>query len=377
MVLIAGTGSIAYGVNEHGFAARSGGWGYVIGDEGSGYWIGRQALTAVVREADGRGPRTRLTPLVLEHFQLARVDGLVREVYDRNLRRPAIAALGPLVDRARAEGDVVGVGDPCASRAKNLTHAAASVIGRLQMRGAAFRVMLSGGMFRAMPWLVDDVVRRLAEVAPRATVDAARRRARAGGGAPGARQRSGGRVSAAVSRGDRRDPGVTREVFPGRNRAGGGAGRATRRRHSSSADDRPRFADRPNAARAVSASVRMHARGRVSTGRESAPSISTNSSASAAAIVGSYRRFMDERFFAHVNIDADNIGFLDGRAHDLGVECARYDRAIVAGGGIDVLMLGIGVNGHIGFNEPADALIAASHKCDPRRADAGSERAVV
>ncbi len=80
---------------------------------------------------------------------------------------------------------------------------------------------------------------------------------------------------------------------------------------------------------------------------------------------------MDERLFAHVNIAADNIGFLDGRAHDLGVECARYDRAIAAAGGLDILVLGIGVNGHIGFNEPAEALTAASHTAtldEPTRA---------
>src|SRR5580765_311785 len=59
--LVAGTGSIAYGVNRDCVAARAGGWGHVLGDEGSGYWIGRQALMAVVREADGRGPATRLT----------------------------------------------------------------------------------------------------------------------------------------------------------------------------------------------------------------------------------------------------------------------------------------------------------------------------
>jgi N-acetylglucosamine kinase-like BadF-type ATPase len=169
VVLIAGTGSIAYGMNEHGFAARSGGWGYVIGDEGSGYWIGRQALIAVVREADGRGPRTQLTPIVLDHFHLARADGLVREIYDHSLRRAAIAALGPLVDRARAEGDLVAA-EILRLASDELTRAAASVIGRLQMRGASFRVLLSGGMFRAIPWLVDDVVRRMAEVAPRATV---------------------------------------------------------------------------------------------------------------------------------------------------------------------------------------------------------------
>jgi N-acetylglucosamine kinase-like BadF-type ATPase len=169
VVLISGTGSIAYGVNAAGVAARAGGWGSVLGDEGSGYWIGRAALIAVMREADGRGPRTQLTPVMLDHFQLARVDGLVREVYEHPARRQAIAALGPLVDRARAEGDVVA-SEILRLAGEELARAAASVIGRLGMRGAAFRVLLSGGMFRGIPWLVDDVVQRLAEVAPRATV---------------------------------------------------------------------------------------------------------------------------------------------------------------------------------------------------------------
>lgn len=168
VVVIAGTGSIVYGVNAAGFAARAGGWGYVLGDEGSGYWIGRQALTAVVREADGRGSPTRLTPLVLEHFGLARVDGLVREVYDRGLRRQAVAALGPVVDRARAEGDVVA-GGILDTAAGELTRAAGSVIARLRMRGDSFRVVLAGGMFKVIPWLGHQVGAQLAEVAPRAT----------------------------------------------------------------------------------------------------------------------------------------------------------------------------------------------------------------
>ncbi len=59
IVIVAGTGSIAYGRNARGLAARAGGWGHMIGDEGSGYWIGRLALAAAVREVDGRGPRYR------------------------------------------------------------------------------------------------------------------------------------------------------------------------------------------------------------------------------------------------------------------------------------------------------------------------------
>ena len=169
VVLIAGTGSIAYGVNEEGFAARAGGWGYVLGDEGSGYWIGREALTAVMREADGRGSKTHLTPLILERFQLTKVDGLVREVYDRGLQRQSVAALGTVVERARAKGDVVASEILTAASAE-LSRAAESVIQRLQMRGRSFRVVLAGGMFRVIPWLADSVARRLAEVAPRASV---------------------------------------------------------------------------------------------------------------------------------------------------------------------------------------------------------------
>lgn len=168
VVLIAGTGSIVYGTNGRGQAARAGGWGHVLGDEGSGYWIGQRALMAVMRAADGRGPRTRLTPLVLEHFQITRVDGLVRAVYDPVQRRQAVHALGPLVERARAEGDVPAA-DILTAASLELTRAAATVIERLDMRGLAFRIVLAGSIFRLIPWLVDDVTRRLVEVAPRAT----------------------------------------------------------------------------------------------------------------------------------------------------------------------------------------------------------------
>src|SRR5438552_4197397 len=69
IVIIAGTGSIAYGRNTRGEAARAGGWGHMIGDEGSGYWIGREALAAVMRAGDGRGPATQLTVEILQYFQ--------------------------------------------------------------------------------------------------------------------------------------------------------------------------------------------------------------------------------------------------------------------------------------------------------------------
>ncbi|HWI20941.1 MAG TPA: BadF/BadG/BcrA/BcrD ATPase family protein [Vicinamibacterales bacterium] len=178
VVLISGTGSIAYGVSQHGVAARAGGWGPTLGDEGSGYWIGRLALTAVMRDVDGRGPRTSLTPLVLQHFSIPRPELLVSEVYHRPQGRRTIAALGSVVDYAREQGDPVAR-DIMTHAADELTMAAASVIARLEMRGEQFPVLLSGGMLRhgiageqgtGATWLAAAIRDRMGEVAPRSTV---------------------------------------------------------------------------------------------------------------------------------------------------------------------------------------------------------------
>jgi glucosamine-6-phosphate deaminase len=77
---------------------------------------------------------------------------------------------------------------------------------------------------------------------------------------------------------------------------------------------------------------------------------------------GSYRHFMEVHLFAHVGIPAAHVHFLNGAATDPEAECARYEAAIAAVGGIDVQILGIGTNGHIGFNEPARELQARTHR---------------
>src|SRR6185503_10631274 len=170
IVLIAGTGSIAYGRNARGEAARAGGWGHMIGDEGSGYWIGREALSAVMRAADGRGPATRLTTAILGHLNLNDESRLPRIVYDRETPRMTVAAMGPIVQEAAEQGDAVArrileraVGE--------LVLGAQSVASRLEMRGDEFTFFLSGGAFRVVPWLVGELSRRLVEVAPRCQVE--------------------------------------------------------------------------------------------------------------------------------------------------------------------------------------------------------------
>src|ERR671926_137105 len=70
VVVIAGTGSVAFGRNEAGEEARAGGWGPIIGDEGSGYFIARAGLAAIMRAHDGRGPATKMTEILKERFDM-------------------------------------------------------------------------------------------------------------------------------------------------------------------------------------------------------------------------------------------------------------------------------------------------------------------
>ena len=169
VVVISGTGSIAYGVSHRSLAARAGGWGPTLGDEGSGYWMGRRALEAVTRAADGRGPRTELTAMVLHHFSLPRPEALVSEIYHQPQGRRAIASLAPVVERARSGGDLVAA-EIMTGAADELSAAAASVIARLDMRGEQFPILLAGSILKGNAWLAAEVARRLAEVAPRSVV---------------------------------------------------------------------------------------------------------------------------------------------------------------------------------------------------------------
>ena len=167
IVLIAGTGSICYGRNEDGRAARAGGWGYILGDEGSGWWIGRQALSAVMRAGDGRGTghdpdRRRARAFCLRAGQRPGARGLLPR-YAADARSPACRAV---VQGAADDGDVVAR-QIVADAADELVLAVRSVATRLEMRGLQFPLVLSGSLFRVLPTLLSDVLVRLAEVAPR------------------------------------------------------------------------------------------------------------------------------------------------------------------------------------------------------------------
>jgi N-acetylglucosamine kinase-like BadF-type ATPase len=169
IVMIAGTGSIVYGRNARWEAVRAGGWGYLLGDEGSGYWMGRLALRAVVREADRRGRPTTLTPRVLDHFHARRPSDLIHEVYAQALRPTTIAALATHVQTSAAEGDAVAL-SIVENGAQALVSAAEAVASRLGMQHEAFTLVLAGGIFRAVPLLAREVSQLLPAVTPRVSI---------------------------------------------------------------------------------------------------------------------------------------------------------------------------------------------------------------
>jgi len=109
IILIAGTGSICYGKNETGLSHRAGGYGYLIDDEGSGYSIGRDLLSALVRSHDGRLPETAITGMIYEQLQMESVQQIIRFVYDKHTNKKDIAALAPILSDACALGDQVAL----------------------------------------------------------------------------------------------------------------------------------------------------------------------------------------------------------------------------------------------------------------------------
>jgi N-acetylglucosamine kinase-like BadF-type ATPase len=147
VVVIAGTGSIAYGENVHGESARAGGWGYIYGDEGGAFDIARQALRAALREFEGWGPRTALTPALAELTGTVNANDALHRLYAAEWPRARVAELAMTVDRIASEGDPVAT-DILGGAAQQLAILAASVRRQLWNEGTA-RISWIGGVFQS------------------------------------------------------------------------------------------------------------------------------------------------------------------------------------------------------------------------------------
>ena len=144
VALIAGTGSIALGQDGSGRVERIGGWGHILGDEGSGYDIGRRALQAAARAADGRGPETTLLELILRHWELTSADEIIGKVYS-NSDNPAIAEISALALQAAREGDRIAH-KIVRKAARELGHAVVTVSNKLGSQEKELSLALGGGL---------------------------------------------------------------------------------------------------------------------------------------------------------------------------------------------------------------------------------------
>jgi N-acetylglucosamine kinase-like BadF-type ATPase len=171
VVVIAGTGSIAFGRNSVGRTARAGGWGYLFGDEGGGFWIARQALRVALRWEEGWGLPSSLRARLLDSTGKRNINDLLHRCYTTEFPRPRVASLSILVNQAAEIGDPAAV-EILDQAARELALLAVAVRGQLFEAGEATLVTYSGGVFgsrilagRFRDWMASEVgVRVMAPV---------------------------------------------------------------------------------------------------------------------------------------------------------------------------------------------------------------------
>jgi N-acetylglucosamine kinase-like BadF-type ATPase len=166
--VIAGTGSNVFGVGPSGRAWRAGGWGHLLGDEGSGYWFGLQAIEAALHDRDASGPETALGEAALRFFDAPSEEALAARVYSKPLLKGEIAAFAVRTAELAAGGDRVARA-LYERGAAELAPQVAAVIGQTGLAGP-FPVGLIGGVFAAGEVFVEPLTRRIGELAPDARV---------------------------------------------------------------------------------------------------------------------------------------------------------------------------------------------------------------
>lgn len=169
IVIISGTGSVAFGRNAAGEEARAGGWGPTLGDEGSGFWIAREGLSAIVKAHDGRGFATRMTDLLCDEYDMCSPDELPRFVYAATTHVDDIARYGKVVIEAAKLGDDVAR-EILTRGGSELAECVLAIARKLHMTDSEFRVAYVGGAFHAGELLLNPMRLRLQRDAPLSTL---------------------------------------------------------------------------------------------------------------------------------------------------------------------------------------------------------------
>lgn len=171
IVLIAGTGSSCFGRNEQGECWQSGGWGPILDDPGSSYWLGLQAMIVAVRDHDGRGAETVLRQKIVQALALPAIRDILRRVELDGMTRSEIAALAPLVTSAAENGDAVAL-ELIERGAAELALMVATVSERLQFEQSknGVPVVITGGLVNAGKVFLAPLQRAIGRRAPNTNV---------------------------------------------------------------------------------------------------------------------------------------------------------------------------------------------------------------
>jgi glucosamine kinase len=166
--VISGTGSNVFGVGAEGTPWRAGGWGHVLGDEGSGYWLALQSIKAALGDRERSGPETALSSAAIDFFGVQSLEALAALVYSQPLAKGEIAAFAIETARVAHAGDVVARG-LYERGASELGRQVASVIEQTGLVGE-FPVGLIGSAFKAGALFVEPLEAIVCEIAPQARV---------------------------------------------------------------------------------------------------------------------------------------------------------------------------------------------------------------
>jgi N-acetylglucosamine kinase len=164
VIAISGTGSHIMGLNAVGEVARAGGWGWLLGDEGSALWLGKHGLAAALRAEDGVGEATVLQARMREHFGIVSFRDAKRIVYDSGFGAKGFAGLAPLVSVAAEQGDAVAIG-LITQAARDLAAQVLAVQCRLALPDDA-PIAPVGGAYEHVHGLREGFVAALREVNP-------------------------------------------------------------------------------------------------------------------------------------------------------------------------------------------------------------------
>lgn len=168
-LLISGTGSISFAHDGNGKIVRAGGWGFQVGDEGSGYWIGKEAIRSVFRMFDGREKQTILAEKILHYLQFTDIEQLYNWVYKENDPVDQVSRLAQVVEKACHEGDPVSkkILDQAVTELYDLLH---TVLLRSNIIETPFTLVLQGGVLKNIGYIREQLINRIEVKIPQARI---------------------------------------------------------------------------------------------------------------------------------------------------------------------------------------------------------------